>query len=98
MPKFLILRFSSLGDLVLTTPVIRCLKQQVPGAEIHFCMKKAFAEALEHNPYIDRRIYMEDSVSALITELQNEKYDAIIDLHHNIRTWRIKRGLKTISH
>ena len=33
--KFLILRFSSIGDIIMTTPVVRCLKQQVPGAVVH---------------------------------------------------------------
>ncbi len=38
--KFLIIRFSSIGDIVLTTPVVRCLKQQVAGAEVHYLTKK----------------------------------------------------------
>ena len=51
--KFLILRFSSIGDIVLTTPVIRCLKQQVEGSEIHYATKKQYSPLLESNPYID---------------------------------------------
>ena len=34
MVKFLIIRFSSIGDIVLTTPVIRCLREQVPAVEL----------------------------------------------------------------
>ncbi|HEY0111065.1 MAG TPA: glycosyl transferase, partial [Fibrella sp.] len=49
--KFLILRFSSIGDIVLTTPVVRCLKQQIPDAEVHYATKRAFAALLEDNPY-----------------------------------------------
>ena len=52
--KFLILRFSSIGDIVLTTPVIRCLKQQYPDAEVHFATKKQFKVLVESNPYIDK--------------------------------------------
>ena len=54
LTKFLILRFSSIGDIVLTTPVIRHLKQQVEGAQVHFATKASFRSVVEHNPYIDR--------------------------------------------
>jgi ADP-heptose:LPS heptosyltransferase len=53
MKKVLIIRFSSIGDIVLTTPVIRCLKRQIPGTEIHYCTKKQYVGVLEANPYID---------------------------------------------
>ena len=52
--KFLLLRFSSIGDIVLTSPVIRCLKKQVPGAEVHFLTKKSFEAVTKHNPYLDK--------------------------------------------
>ena len=99
MPKFLILRFSSIGDIVLTSPVIRCLKQQVKGAEVHYCSKKSFLEIIEHNPFIDKRHYLEDSLSHLISQLKKEKFDYIIDLHNNLRTFRIKAqlGVKSFS-
>src|SRR5258706_4615895 len=84
MPKFLIVRFSSIGDIVLTTPVVRCLKQQVKDAEIHFLTKKTFAPLIEHNPFIDKKIFLEDKLSKLIPELRKEKYDCVIDLHHNL--------------
>ncbi|MEO5572496.1 MAG: glycosyltransferase family 9 protein, partial [Bacteroidia bacterium] len=93
MPKFLIIRFSSIGDIVLTTPVIRCLKKQVPEAEIHFLTKKSFAEIIEHNPYIDKKIFLEDDLNQTIKNLQAENYDYIIDLHHNLRTFLIKLRL-----
>ena len=54
--KLLIVRFSSIGDVVLTTPVVRCLKQQLPDVTIHFITKKAFLPVLVNNPYIDRVI------------------------------------------
>ncbi len=95
--KLLILRFSSIGDIVLTTPVIRCLKKQLPGAEIHYVCKKYFSTVLEHNPYIDRLICFEKDVSEIIPELKNDHYDYIIDLHHNIRTLKIKSALKSKS-
>ena len=91
--KFLIIRFSSIGDIVLTTPVIRCLKQQVAGAEVHFLMKKSFEDVLKHNPYIDKRFYYNDNFEELIQKLKEENYDAIIDLQKNVRSLRFKTQL-----
>ncbi|MFI5219522.1 MAG: glycosyltransferase family 9 protein [Bacteroidia bacterium] len=93
MPKFLIIRFSSIGDIVLTTPVIRCLKKQVKDAEVHFLTKKSFAEIIEHNPYIDKKIYFDNNLSQTIQTLKLSNYDYIIDLHHNLRTFLIKLRL-----
>ncbi|MEO7984631.1 MAG: glycosyltransferase family 9 protein, partial [Bacteroidota bacterium] len=95
--KFLIIRFSSIGDIVLTTPVIRCLKQQVPGAEVHFLTKDTFRAVVEHNPYIDKLHVLAHSWELMIEELKAEEYDFIIDLHHNSKTLRLKSGLKKKS-
>jgi len=95
--KFLIIRFSSIGDIVLTTPVVRCLKQQVSDAEVHFLTKKSFRGIVESNPYIDKVMLLEDSWELMIHELKLEEYDYIIDLHKNIRTLRVKKALKTKS-
>lgn len=91
--KILILRFSSIGDIILTTPVIRCLKTQLAGSEVHYATKKGFKALLETNPYIDKVHLLGDSDTDLIAALKLEGFDLIIDLHHNIRTARIKRAL-----
>ncbi|HEY9361710.1 MAG TPA: glycosyltransferase family 9 protein [Chitinophagaceae bacterium] len=91
--KFLLIRFSSIGDIVLTTPVIRCLKQQVPDAEIHFLVKENFKAVVSHNPYIDKLQFLSHSWDLMIHELKLEDYDYIIDLHHNIRSLRVKKAL-----
>jgi ADP-heptose:LPS heptosyltransferase len=95
--KFLIIRFSSIGDIVLTTPVIRCLKKQVPNAEVHFLTKKSFTGIVESNPYIDTIITLGNDWNTMIDALKAEQYDYIIDLHNNLRTLRIKRTLKVKS-
>jgi heptosyltransferase-2 len=95
--KFLIIRFSSIGDIVLTTPVIRCLKKQVADAEIHFLVKNSFRSVVEHNPYIDKLKLLAHSWELMMHELVNEDYDYIIDLHHNVRTLKIKSALKKRS-
>lgn len=92
--KVLVIRFSSIGDVVLTTPVVRCIKQQVPGAQVHFLLKKSFAQVLAHNPYIDKVHAIENSVSERIEDLRKEKFDYVIDLHHNLRSAQVKRALK----
>ncbi len=89
MPKYLIIRFSSIGDIVLTTPIIRCLKKQT-GAEVHFLTKKSFKSILEYNPYIDKVYAIDSKVGEVIGDLKKEKYDAVIDLHGNIRTKQVK--------
>jgi heptosyltransferase-2 len=95
--KFLIIRFSSIGDIVLTTPVIRCLKKQVPGAEVHFLTKDSFRSVVEHNPYIDKLHVLAHSWELMIEELRTEEYDYIIDLHHNTKTLKVKSALKKKS-
>ena len=95
--KLLIVRFSSIGDIVLTTPVIRCLKQQLDQVEIHYLTKQKFRTILSENPYIDQLHTIEKSTSEIISQLKSLDFDYIIDLHNNIRTrtlsWKI--GVKT---
>lgn len=90
--KLLLLRFSSIGDIVLTTPVARCLKRQL-GAEVHFLTKKNFEGLLTPNPYIDRVFSFEKDPARVLPELQAERYDLVIDLHHNLRSLRVKLAL-----
>ncbi len=96
--KVLIIRFSSIGDIVLTTPVVRCLKQQLPDVEVHYLTKASFRSVLAHNPYIDKLHYLEDDINQTIATLKKEHYDYIIDLHHNLRTARVKRALHVQSY
>ena len=90
MKKVLIIRFSSIGDIVLTTPVIRCIKQQIPGVEVHFAVKKSFFPVVEANPYIDKIHLLEGDLGNLIKRLKAENFDYIVDLHQNLRSWRIR--------
>lgn len=91
--KVLILRFSSIGDIVLTTPVIRTVKTQVDNAEVHFATKSAFKSILDSNPYVDKAHYLTGSLADLIRSLRKEKFDFVIDLHNNLRTRTIKLAL-----
>lgn len=91
--KFLIIRFSSIGDIVLTSPVVRCMKKQLHEAELHFLIKPQFASVMANNPYIDKIHVLQKDWKAMIEELKKEGFDYIIDLHHNLRTLRVKKDL-----
>ncbi|MGB0525550.1 MAG: glycosyltransferase family 9 protein, partial [Flammeovirgaceae bacterium] len=96
--KILILRFSSIGDIVLTTPVVRTLKTQLEGVEIHYCTKPQFASILENNPHVDQVHTLTKPLSKLIRALKKEQFDVIIDLHNNLRTKIIKLRLGVKSY
>ena len=97
MVKFLVVRFSSIGDIILTTPVVRHLKKQVENTEIHYLTKQSFAPLLEANPYIDRVHAYSGDMKSCLRELKKEGIDYVIDLHHNTRSARIKFGLKRVD-
>ena len=96
--KILIIRFSSIGDIVLTTPIIRCAKQQLVGTQVHFVTKAIFKTTLINNPYIDKLITFKDDIAEVYAELKAENYDIVIDLHKNLRSLRLKQHLKTKSY
>jgi len=91
--KILVLRFSSIGDIVLTTPVLRALAQQVPGAAVHVATKPGYRGLLEPNPYVARVHTLSGPLNDLVSELKAEKFDFIVDLHNNLRTRLIKLRL-----
>ncbi|WP_201981469.1 glycosyltransferase family 9 protein [Hymenobacter rubidus] len=97
--KILVLRFSSIGDIVLTTPVVRALAQQVAQAEVHFATKPAYRSLLEPNPYITKVHCLTGSLGELVQQLKTEQFDYVIDLHNNLRTRLIKLrlGVKSSS-
>lgn len=92
--KILIIRFSSIGDIVLTTPIIRCVKKQFPDAEVHYVTKEVFKNILIHNPYIDKVHAFKEDISELYEPLKAENFDVVIDLHKNLRSLRLKQKLK----
>lgn len=96
--KVLIIRLSSIGDIVLASPVFRCLKNQQPDTSIHFVTRLTMKAVTEANPYIDQFHYFSGDLNALIEELKAEDFDLIIDLHNNIRSNRIRAALKKPAH
>lgn len=77
--------------------MVRCIKKSLPDAEVHYLTKKSFVPVLAENPYIYKIHTIQNTVSEVIDELKNESFDFIADLHHNLRSLQVKRGLKTAS-
>jgi ADP-heptose:LPS heptosyltransferase len=92
--KILIIRFSSIGDIVLASPVFRCVKKQVPDVAVHFLSNINCKRATEHNPYIDHFFYFDHFLEKTIELLQEEKYDHIVDLENNVTSKAISKALK----
>lgn len=87
--KILVIRFSSLGDILLTTPVLRCLKLQRPDFSIHFVTKQEWAPLVERNPYVDKVHVLFRDFPSLVQELKAERFDGILDLHGSLRSRRL---------
>ena len=96
MKKILIIRFSSIGDIILTSPILRCLKSQ-SLVELHYLTKRQYGMLLSNNPHIDKLIFLQ-GFYATISQLKSEKYDLIIDLHNSIRSFWIKLSLRVPIH
>ncbi|MBS4061599.1 MAG: glycosyltransferase family 9 protein [Bacteroidetes bacterium] len=99
MKKILVIRFSSIGDIVLTSPVIRCLKQQLPEVEVHVLTKESNRQLFDSNPHINKVYSFSEkrSLSEVTALLKKEKYDFVVDLHKNLRSFRVKRALSVWS-
>lgn len=96
LKKILVIRFSSIGDIVLISPVLRCLQEQT-GAEVHVITREPFRAILESNPHV-AKVYTYKDVFAEVKEaMQAEQYDFVVDLHHNMRSLQVKRALRRPS-
>lgn len=94
MAKILVIRFSSIGDIVLTSPVVRCISNQLDNTEVHFLTKTQYVNLVESNPYIDKvHGWDDDDAKLILSNLRKENYAFIVDLHNNLRTLRVKLAL-----
>jgi ADP-heptose:LPS heptosyltransferase len=91
--KILLIRFSSIGDIVLTTPVVRAIKQQTEY-ELHIVTKKQYEGLYSSNPNVDQVHSFNKHINECLTDLKNEKFDVIVDLQNNLRSYKLKRELK----
>ena len=93
--KILVLRFSSIGDIILTTPILRCIKNQRNDIELHFLTKQSFVFLLEANPHLDRLHAFEKDIDEVVESIKKHQFDLIIDLHNNLRSKRLIKALQT---
>lgn len=98
--KILVIRFSSMGDIIYTSPVVRCLKNQLENVEIHYLTKSNFKFLLADNPYVDHLHLLQPKLSDTIKLLKNEQFDYVIDLHNSLRSAlvRMKLGVKSSTY
>jgi lipopolysaccharide heptosyltransferase II len=95
--KILVFRLSSIGDIVLTSALVRCLKKQYPEAQIDFVIKKQFKQLIEFNPHL-HTIYTINSSEGINglrkvkATIKQEQYDVFIDIHKNMRSLFIMVG------
>lgn len=101
LPKFkkiLIIRLSSLGDILLTTPFIRSIKNQFPGIEIDFVLREQYSDILKLNPYLNKVFSfsrIKNDNFEKLKEIYNSKYNLVIDLQNNLRSKKIVSEVKT---
>lgn len=94
--KILIIRLSSIGDILLATPLVRILRQKFPDAQIDFLTKSRFAELLQSNPYLDQVIPFDDTagfgeLKHIKQRIKQTKYDWFVNIHNNLRTAYLSR-------
>ncbi len=84
------MRLSSIGDIVLTEPVVAALKEAFPTSEIGFAVKERFRDLVTANPNLSRIHVLRGgtlgAVGALCREVRVCRYSAVIDLHVNARS------------
>ena len=95
--KILIIRLSSLGDILLTTPLVRTLKKKFGNIDLDFVLKSQYEDVLKLNPYISKLFLYKNEkskISELIAKLKGNRYDAVLDLQNNFRSAEIRNAVK----
>lgn len=90
--NILAIRFSSIGDILLTTPLLRALRARHPDARIVMLTKSAFAPLLTENPRLDavRTLGPEESLWAVARRLRAERFTHVLDLHGSLRSGALR--------
>jgi len=92
-PDILVVRFSAIGDILLTTPLLRAMRAANPGARITVLTKSRFAPLLSHNPYLNEVIGIEpgEGISAVANRIRGIRYSHMLDLHGSLRSRLLRR-------
>ena len=95
LQRILMIRMSSLGDIILTTPVLRLVRQYCPEAQIEFLVKAEYQDVLREHPCVDR-LWLLDTRQPLrhmLQQLRQMRYDLVLDLHRTLRSQLLYRGV-----
>lgn len=95
--KILVIRFSSIGDILLASPLLRILRAKFPNAEIDFLVKKRFADLVRYNPNITQVLEFDEKRGLRDLRIHKEKiknlhYDLLVDIHKNFRSAYVRYG------
>ncbi len=98
--KKLLIRLSSAGDILLTSPLLKVIKESEPESEIHFAVKEQYVDLIRYNPNIDRVHLVQNDAGIhqlenLRRDLLRERFDATLDLQNNFRSIYLRRGMSS---
>lgn len=92
----LVIRLSSLGDILLTTPLIRSLKKKYPYIKIDFILREEYQDLLKFNPQINKLfLFRKETNEHFIKEIKGNNYDLVIDLQNNLRSRKLRNAVNT---
>ena len=97
--KLLVLRFSSIGDIIQTTSVLNTIKKHYPNCEIGFLTLKKYEPLLFNHPSVDHlhSINTDTSIKSISDLIENREYQIIVDLHSSIRSKLIRKNVRSIK-
>ncbi|MGE3538423.1 MAG: lipopolysaccharide heptosyltransferase II [Candidatus Tectimicrobiota bacterium] len=93
--RLLVIRLSSLGDILLTTPVLRLLRTHCPHARLEVLTRAMYADLLRTNPCVDQLhcFASQESMTGLLRRLRPRRYDLVLDLHRTLRSRLLSYGI-----
>ncbi len=99
--KTLIIRFSSVGDIVLSSLLVRVLRKGFPHAQIDYLVRSRYAELLRNNPFLSTIIEFPEGgtfhdLRRLRRRIRSEGYDLIVDIHDSLRSRYLCFGLRPV--
>lgn len=96
MKSILVIRFSSLGDVLLTTPLLRVLKKKYPAAQVDYIIKPEYASLVSGSPHLNQVIlFSKEKAAELKKQISGAGYDLIVDLQNNPRSRRLTAGVSS---
>lgn len=87
-PRILVVRFSSLGDLILITPLLRSIRQRHPRAHVTLVTRAEYASLFVQNPRVDELVTWDgrEPLTGLIAKLRTTRWTHRLDLHGSLRS------------